>query len=271
MVFCEDDNGAAIIPAAIADGQVALLGESLFDYRDVLADGAPEPLGRAWRQVADLGLPVSVIGLRGAEACRRWSNLKPLDYCYAPGILRQDTSAERFEASHRRLGRFSRRLERAGAHLRRYDGSASGLLRVIYREKAKQFHGTGNNIFGDNRRIEFMVAAAGHDTESCDIFTHETDTSLVAALVAFRDGGTRRFYTVYYDPQWSKESPGQVLVYEVTRASLEEGLDCDYMTGEQPHKMRLATLLVPLYRVELTAAGLQSAVREEIPASELAA
>lgn len=271
VVYCEDDNGAALIPAGIADGRVVLLGESLFDYRDVLARGDAEPLGRAWRQVIDLGLPLSVIGLRGADAFRRWSSLKPIDFCNAPGILRRDTSAQAIEADHRKLGRFSRRLERAGARLNKYDGTASDLLRMIYREKATQFHGTGNNIFAESRRVEFMVDVARRDPASCDIFTHETDTSLVAALVTFRDGGVRRFYTIYYDPRWWKESPGQVLVYEVTRMSLEEGLDCDYMTGEQPHKMRLATLLVPLYRVELSAAELRNVLGEEIPASQLAA
>jgi CelD/BcsL family acetyltransferase involved in cellulose biosynthesis len=46
------------------------------------------------------------------------------------------------------------------------------------------------------------------------------------------------------------------LIYEVTRRSLEDGLDCDYMTGEQPYKRRLATSSVPLYRLRATAAEL---------------
>lgn len=271
VVFCEDDNGAALIPAAIAEGRIVLLGESLFDYRDVLAQGDAEALARAWSELAELGLPLVVNGLRGSDTYRRWCNLRPIDFCNAPGVLRQDRSAEDMEAAHRRLGRFSRRIERAGAHLRHYHGDASDLLRNIYRQKARQFHGTGNNIFADERRIEFMISVAAQERSACDIFTYETDTSLVAALVSFRDYRIRRFYTIYYDSQWSKESPGQVLVYEVTRRSLDEGLDCDYMTGEQPHKMRLATLLVPLHRVDLSAAELREAVREETPASRLAA
>jgi hypothetical protein len=31
------------------------------------------------------------------------------------------------------------------------------------------------------------------------------------------------------------------------------GVDCDYMTGEQPYKLRLATVSVPLYRLRATA------------------
>jgi CelD/BcsL family acetyltransferase involved in cellulose biosynthesis len=51
------------------------------------------------------------------------------------------------------------------------------------------------------------------------------------------------------------------LIYEVTRQSLGEGLDCDYMTGEQPYKLRLATSSVPLYRVQATADQLAMAGR----------
>ena len=43
------------------------------------------------------------------------------------------------------------------------------------------------------------------------------------------------------------------LVKQYPIISLEDGLDCDYMTGEQPYKLRLATNTVPLYRVSATA------------------
>jgi CelD/BcsL family acetyltransferase involved in cellulose biosynthesis len=70
----------------------------------------------------------------------------------------------------------------------------------------------------------------------------------VAALVTFQDGKVRRFYTTWFDPQWSRHSPGVALLFEATRLSLAEGLTCDYMTGEQDYKLRLATGAVPLYR-----------------------
>ena len=34
--------------------------------------------------------------------------------------------------------------------------------------------------------------------------------------------------------------------------SLAEGLDCDYMTGAQPYKLRLATGSMPLFRLRAT-------------------
>ncbi len=45
--------------------------------------------------------------------------------------------------------------------------------------------------------------------------------------------------------------------------SLAAGLDCDYMTGEQPYKMRLATNSVPLYNVRATAEELAALEKRE--------
>ncbi|HEV7673325.1 MAG TPA: GNAT family N-acetyltransferase, partial [Candidatus Angelobacter sp.] len=58
-----------------------------------------------------------------------------------------------------------------------------------------------------------------------------------------------RFYTGWFAAEYEKHSPALALIYEITRQSLANGLDCDYMTGEQPYKMRLATNLVALYKV----------------------
>jgi CelD/BcsL family acetyltransferase involved in cellulose biosynthesis len=104
------------------------------------------------------------------------------------------------------------------------------------------------------------------------VYTLTQRATLVAALVTFRDGNTRRFYTTYYDHAWAHFSPGMVLLFEITRQSLEEGLNCDYMTGEQPHKTRLATGGVPLFRVECPREVLGRVVsQEEQPVPELAA
>ena len=112
--------------------------------------------------------------------------------------------------------------------------------------------GDPHNLFVDQLRIHFVLAAAAAEPDAWEIFTLERESHVVAALVTFSDRGVRRFYTVYYDHGWSRYSPGTALLYEATRLSLAEGLDCDYMTGEQSHKMRLATSRVPLYRVELS-------------------
>lgn len=72
-------------------------------------------------------------------------------------------------------------------------------------------------------------------------------------MVTFKHRETRHFYTTYFDNRWAQFSPGQALLYETAGVTLSEGLDCDFMTGEQPYKVRLGTNIVPLYRASASA------------------
>ncbi len=87
---------------------------------------------------------------------------------------------------------------------------------------------------------------------SCEIFSYETVTTLVAANLTFRGARARHFYTIYYDLDWASFSPGQVLVYEASLEALEQNLDCDFMTGEYPYKTRLANTSVMLKQVSVS-------------------
>jgi hypothetical protein len=91
----------------------------------------------------------------------------------------------------------------------------------------------------------------------------EIEQEPIAALVTFIDGPVRRFYTTWMDPAWSKHSPGVALLFEATRQTLEQGLDCDYMTGEQPYKLRFATGSEPLYKIDTGAEQLSALNRVE--------
>jgi len=262
VVMAESDSGSAIVPAAIAyNSELTLLGEMLFDYRDYLHAGAVTALASAFEQLARLGCPLSVTAIRGEHRAEAWRPLQPASFCRAPGVRRADMTADEFASEHNRLGRQLRRLTRQKVELRQCDGRSSSLLRHIYDQKSAQFNGSGVNIFGDWQRAQFLVAAAAMDASRCEIFTLETASQLVAALVTFRDGDVRRFYTIYFNPAWGEFSPGTVLVYVVTQRSLAEGVDCDYMTGEQPHKMRLARSFVPLYRLQAGAESLSLMAR----------
>jgi CelD/BcsL family acetyltransferase involved in cellulose biosynthesis len=94
---------------------------------------------------------------------------------------------------------------------------------------------------------------------NCSVWSYENgNRDIAAALVTFRHDGRRHFYTIHHDPCWERFSPGQVLIFDVTRESLAEGLDVDFMTGEYPYKNRLATAVVPLFRVAATAGKMAS-------------
>jgi CelD/BcsL family acetyltransferase involved in cellulose biosynthesis len=264
VIVAESDSGAALIPAAMAQNQLTLLGEELFDYRDVLWAGSEDVLQAAWRRLADLQLPLAFTAVRGQAASGRWSALAPVPFVGAPQILCSETSAPAFFAGHSRLGRTLRRLAEHGVVLCRHHGGETDLVAWIYRQKAIQLAGTPDNLFQDPLRVGFMVAACSLDPERCEIFAFETAGRTIASLVTFRDGVYRRFYTIWFDPAWAPHSPGTALCFEVTRRSLEEGLDCDYMTGEQPHKTRFATSVVPLFRVNATAEQLAQIAANEL-------
>lgn len=268
VVCAEASHGAAIIPAAVRqDGSLGLLGEELFDYRCFLHQGDPEILRAAFARLAQLGRPLEVKALRKNDSALN-EELPLIPFCCAPSVLCQSTSADDFAAAHSRFGRNLRRLARLGFELHRHRGDFPGLVRFIYRKKAAQ---NPDSLFRDPARIEFMVQAAALLRDRFEIFTLEDEASIAAALVVLREDDCRRFYTGWFSPELEQHSPALSLIYEVTRQSLAEGLDCDYMTGEQPYKLRLATGAVPLYRVYATAEQLAALSQEPLTELTLAA
>ncbi len=264
VICCESDSGAALIPAAIRrDGSTSLMGERLFDYRDVLHAGDEAVLSQAWRRLCDLNRPFELTALRGEQSHRLWRGAQPQPFAHAPCVRSRDLNMmntageaspkscqDRFLAMHSRLGRHTRRIAKQAITFRRHAGNERELVRFIFETKGKQAT-PSENLFQDRMRQEFMVRIAAEEGSRCDVYTYETNSELVAALVAFRDDAVRYCYTIYYDSRWSDFSPGQLLLFEVAARSLAEGLDCDFMTGEYPYKNRVATARVPLFTVKV--------------------
>jgi CelD/BcsL family acetyltransferase involved in cellulose biosynthesis len=265
VICAESEGGAAIIPAALrqSDGTIRLLGEELFDYRAFLHRGDDEVLRSALGALGEIGHPLEIVAMREADRNVVTEELELLPFAAAPGVSCRQVSAEQFAAGHTRLARNLRRMERLGFRLRRYDGANHNLLRSIYAAKAEQ---SESSLFHDSARIEFLVSAAAKMPNIFEIFTLENGETMAAAAVTLRDNGWRRFYTGWFSAKYQKHSPALALIFEVTRQSLAQGLDCDYMTGEQPYKLRLATNSVPLYRVRATSEQLAAVRRvRELP------
>ena len=258
IVFAESDSGIAILPAAINLERkgICFLGETLFDYRDYLTCGAVEVLQAAWEILRRLDLPIEILAIRRPEA-PIWSELPKSPYAGAPYLKAMSITPEEFSAMHTRKGSRLRRLFRMGVEFHAHSGDEAKLTEHIYRSKGMQ--GGAGSLFADDLRRTFMCAIAQREGRNCEVFTLEKGSDNVAALVAFRDGTYRRFYTTYYDHQWARYSPGIELLFEATRRSLQEQLDFDFMTGEQAYKMRLATAVKPLFKVEATAQQLREA------------
>jgi CelD/BcsL family acetyltransferase involved in cellulose biosynthesis len=267
VAWMESDSGAAIIPAAInhVTQRVELLGEALFDYRDVLSIGDPELLRLAWHQIAACGKSLHVTSLLKSAANARWPDFPRIAFVKAPQVDRAAVDEHEFRLAHSRLGRQMRRLQKLGITLRVHAGSDSAAVRRLYECKRKHFAADSDNLFLDQHRCEFMVIAAAIEQSRCELFTLEDDAGkLIAGLVSFRDGTVRRCYTIYFHPEWARYSPGVALLYEVTAQSLGEGLSCDYMTGEYPYKLRLANASLRLYRVDASAPELAEIAEHRI-------
>jgi CelD/BcsL family acetyltransferase involved in cellulose biosynthesis len=265
VICAESERGAAIVPAALrrSDRTIRLLGEELFDYRVFLHAGHDEVLRAALGLLAETGRPMEMVVLREDDRDAVIDELEMTPFAAAPGVSCEQISADQFAAAHTRLARNLRRMERLGFELGSYDGDNPMLLRSIYSAKAEQ---SGSSLFHDSERIEFMVSAAGLMPDVFEVFTLENGGTMAAAVVTLRDDRWRRFYTGWFAPEYEKHSPALALIYEITQRSLAAGLDCDYMTGEQPYKMRLATSSAPLYRVRATAGQLAAVGRaRELP------
>lgn len=253
VVVAESGTGMAIIPAVRRKREVALIGETLFDYRDVLSAGSDDALAGAWQELARLGLSLEVTALRGWQTYGRWESLGPTAFCNAPSTRSRDLSAQAFVSAHHKSAKASRRLMREGLRLVRHESGLERLSEWVYRRKS-EWSGEAENLFLDRRRQDFMLSIVNSDVVTSKIWSYEaTDGEVAAALVTLDRGNKRHFYTIHHDARWERFSPGQVMIFDVTRETLAEGMDVDFMTGEYPYKNRLATAMVPLFRVEATA------------------
>ena len=263
VVVVESDAGVAVLPCVIGKKcqTIHLAGEALFDYRDALLRGDEKLLHNAWEIVADWEHDFEFKALVGDKSRQPWSGLPVRFFANAPGIKAAGLTVENFLSAHSRLGRHSRRIRKQGVAMRRHPGTNQALVKLIYDLKAEQE--VAGNLFRDRLRRDFMIEIAGRPEIPCEVFTYETPSALVAALLTFRDGSVRRCYTTYFDQEWASYSPGQVLLFDVVTESLREGLDCDFMTGEYPYKNRIATEMVPLYRVRATSQELREAAHRE--------
>jgi CelD/BcsL family acetyltransferase involved in cellulose biosynthesis len=271
VIVAESDCGLAIIPAVRRERELGLIGETLFDYRDVFSAGEPQVLWRAWQELARAGLPLEVTALRGDAARLRWQSFAPTPFCNAPTTRRADLSAAQFAAAHHKSAKASRRLARQGLRLVRREHGLREIASWIYRRKA-EWRGRSENLFLNRRRQNFMLFILLHSVLDCTIWSYESSAGEVAAaLVTLRHGNTRHYYTIHHDPRWERFSPGQVMLFDVTRETLAEGMDVDFMTGEYPYKNRLATGMVPLYRVAASVAQMASWTPGPNPASTITA
>jgi CelD/BcsL family acetyltransferase involved in cellulose biosynthesis len=253
VIAVEHDGDATIIPAGIIDGACTLIGEELGDYRSVLTtDQHSCSFERAWCELAQLNLPLRFTALR-SEHHAIFDSFSTHDFVGAPYLTNK--SAEQFVHEHNRMFSRLRKLQRLGFEVRQREKTDSELLRWIYRNKAAA---DPQSLFHDSARVDMLLEAIA--ALPADVVTIERDSHIISAAVAFQDRRWLRFYTNWYDLEWARYSPGMVLLYEMTRRALTAGLSCDYLTGEQSYKLRMASNISYLRRIDASVEELRHAV-----------
>jgi CelD/BcsL family acetyltransferase involved in cellulose biosynthesis len=235
VVCVETAQGVAIIPACVRRDCVSFIGEELFDYRDVLANDA-HALDIAWREVDRIGLDIKVKAVRGPRA---WAAMQP--FAAAPFL-----PINRRLPRNKDLERNLRKLVEGGCELKSFVSGAelrSG-VRNMYTLKGRQ---TAGSLFADPLRVEAVVKMVGLPKLHPEFHVVTRDERIAAAVLTFVDGDVCRFYGTYFDEEWAKSSPGVSLLYRVVQQAQRRGLHFDFMTGEQPYKMRFASEAVPLH------------------------
>lgn len=82
-----------------------------------------------------------------------------------------------------------------------------------------------------------------------------------AVFYGFRAGGRVLYFQLGYDPEWSKSSPGLVLLSEVIRESCEAGCaEFDFLQGSEPYKRTWARTERRLLELQLFAPTLRGRV-----------
>ena len=254
VIAVEAEQDATIIPAATVGGASTFLGEALTDYRSILTtDPEGQSLAIAWQALEGIGLPLKLTALR-PEHHLVFDELSTQAFVGAPYL--SEISAKQFTRDHNRMFSRLRKLLRLGFELTARSAMDSELLRWLYQRKAEA---DPESLFHDSSRVEMLVETFAALKSEVEITTLERQGQIISAAIALRDRGYLRFYTNWYDTEWAHYSPGMVLLYEMTRRALEAGLVCDYMTGEQPYKLRMAREIAHLRRVEASAAELHGA------------
>jgi hypothetical protein len=248
VISIETESSEAIIPAAVrkAPKTISLLGEELFDYREVLSIGDGQALRKAWQELAKLGLPFEAKALRG-EPNEHWRGFSITDFSGAP-FVRHDASRHDHPRSRFRLNEILSR----GCRLQSRQCELAD-VGTMYRLKAAQ---DSRCLFLDPLRIEMVEQMVAAYPKRWGLLTLTDGEELVAAGLSFQDKEWRRFYGTYYDHRWAKFSPGIALANRLVENTMQEQMHLDLMTGEQPYKLRLAEATVPLFRVSASAVQL---------------
>jgi len=145
------------------------------------------------------------------------------------------------------IGRFRRRLEREHqVEFRRTSDPArlAEELDTFFRlHDARWASKGGSSSAGERaRRFHFDFAARALERGWLRLWTLDVDGEPAAAWYGWLLGGRYAYYLAGFDPRWSDQRVGLILLAHTVRSAFEEGADeYDMLLGEEPYKDRFAS------------------------------
>lgn len=252
-----DDEGEVVLIEE--DGGIGLLGhEDLVDYRSPLGDAVDlltdrfRRLQRGYRFRFD-SLPagsarVLSTALARAGVAHRTVPHTTTAFVELPGsfddYLMSIGKKERHETRRKR-----RRFEKALGSPRIVTlGDAGSVLDDFFRLHRRS-RGSKGLFMTDRMAGMFadLLSGAGWRLDAL----YGDDPRLVAAVIGYADESGYYLYNSAYDPDLGHASPGVVLLSELIRTVIGDGLEVfDFLKGEETYKFRLGARRRPLFVVE---------------------
>lgn len=273
-----DAEGKWILPWAARDGVLFPLGHGVFDYVDVIGTGAAAgslearagALARAlrrcpdWRRMEMRGLPEDspFLGFWRRLAAELGAEAAITPFAAAPLLRRGGGDAATVEAFARKHGRAEERLRQAQRRgwLGRVEPAAERreLLTWLLEQKQRRMEARGETNVLQAAEAEWLGAMAGLGREAgVELWAYRRDGRSAAGLVTFLLPPVRYGYLLAFAAEMASASPGITLLYFVLRATIGEGMDFDFLTGEQPFKLRFANAARRLLQFRLRRAPLR--------------
>ncbi len=233
----------ALAAFTVRNGQLRLLGQGLFDYVDLIGTASPAAQRQLalqlldweeWRQFEATGVPAD------SRFTALWEALQPDQdlYSAAPLLL----NPLRFQHEHRRIARRWQQCLQAGWQLRQvaHSEERQTLLHWILEQKEQALRARGCRNVLDGAAARWLEAMVTHAPEVTELWQLHRGAETTAGLLSWRSTPVRYAYTISYSGQAAAMSPGTLLLYGVLCNSVAAGLRFDFLTGEQPFKLRFA-------------------------------
>lgn len=150
----------------------------------------------------------------------------------------------------RRLNYLSRMEKAELIHLHKVE-DITGTLDIIksIHVKCRQAKGE-TSLYADENKFKFvsMIMKQFSDRKWLDIVFLKLNDRIIAYSLGFVYDNTVSYWNAGFDPEFSKLSPGKMLLYHWIRDSFEAGYrEFDFMIGEEPYKFQWTSRVRPNY------------------------